>query len=215
METEVIMKRELFGQEISQKSKSEFFSATDLVKAGNKWRLSNGYQPFDFTIWYRQSNTQEFVKELESKYGIVKITARGRGVHTWVHPYLFIDLALAISPNLKIEVYSWLHDYLIKYRNDSGDSYKKMTGALYLTTSNKSVFKNEISEIANKIKLECNVSDWNTANEKQLKLRDKIHEYIGLLSDIIRDREQLFNLAINKAKKEIGDLYGTKQNQQA
>ena len=43
MVTEVIMKRELFGHEISQKSKSEFFSATDLSKAGNEWRRSNGF----------------------------------------------------------------------------------------------------------------------------------------------------------------------------
>jgi hypothetical protein len=32
---------------------------------------------------------------------------------------------------LKIEVYSWLFDKLIKYRNNSGDSYKKMAGALF------------------------------------------------------------------------------------
>lgn len=32
METEVIMTRRLFGCEIKQKSKSEFFSSTDLVK---------------------------------------------------------------------------------------------------------------------------------------------------------------------------------------
>jgi hypothetical protein len=41
METEVIMKRKLFDSEISQKSQSGFFSATDLVNAGNRWRTLN------------------------------------------------------------------------------------------------------------------------------------------------------------------------------
>jgi len=40
MKTEVIMRRELFGQPISQQSKTEFFSATDLVYAENMWRVA-------------------------------------------------------------------------------------------------------------------------------------------------------------------------------
>ena len=51
MKTEVIMQRELFGHTIQQKSKSEFFSVTDLVKAGNKWRMANNIKPFNFNQW--------------------------------------------------------------------------------------------------------------------------------------------------------------------
>jgi hypothetical protein len=51
----------------------------------------------------------------------------------------------------------------------------------------------------------CNVSDWQEANEKQLKLRDKIHEYIALLSDIIRNRENLLEVAFKRAKEEINN----------
>ena len=47
MKTEVVMKREIFGKEIKQKSKSEFFSATDLERAGNAWRATNGLGLFD------------------------------------------------------------------------------------------------------------------------------------------------------------------------
>ena len=83
----------------------------------------------------------EFITELEESIdGKAKISGRGRGNHTWVHPYLFIDLALAINPKLKLEVYRWIQDYLLKYRNKSGDSYKRMTGALYERASNKSKF---------------------------------------------------------------------------
>lgn len=204
MKTEVIMKRELFGCEISQSSKTEFLSATDLSRAGNLWRLQNNMPLFNMNTFFETKSVKEFVSELELKYGIVKINSKGKNQHTWVHPYLFIDMALAISPTLKIEVYSWLFDHLIKYRNDSGDSYKKMTGALYLMISNKSEFKDIIVEYANRIKLECgNVDDWQMASEKQLQLRDKIHEYISIFSDIIRDKENLISVAIKKAKEEI------------
>ena len=199
MVTEVIMKRELFGKEISQKSKSEFFSATDLVKAGNSYRISKGMQAFDMTSWFRQKNVSEFIEALELHFGNVKISGRGRGKHTWVHPYLFIDMALAISPDLKIEVYSWIMDELLKYRNNSVDSYKKMTGALYLNHRNKREFPLFIKETANKIKGACNIVSWEGASEEQLKLRGKIQENIALLSDVLRDNDKAIKISIMKA----------------
>jgi len=201
MITEVIMKRELFGNEISQSSKNEFFSATDLVRAGNQWRILNKLEPFKMSEWLQTKNAKEFISELEKEYGKVVISGKGRGHHTWVHPFIFIDMALAISPTLKIEVYKWIYDHLIKYRNTSGDSYKKMSGALYLSMNNKSEFKDRLIEFAKKIKIECGVKDWETASEEQLKLRDRIHENISLLSDILREKNNLLNISIKKAKE--------------
>ena len=199
METQVIMKRKLFGAEISQQSKTTFFSATDLVKAGNPHRLAEGMLIFDMQAWFKQQGTIDFVNALEAKFGKVKVSARGRGHHTWVHPLLFIDMALAISPKLKIEVYSWLYDYLLEYRNNSGDSYKKMCGAAWLRISNKSLFKKYIFDTTLKIQNACGVKDWNEATQDQLKLRDKIHNNIALLSDVLTDIKQATRLGIVKA----------------
>ena len=201
MKTEVLMERELFGMTIHQKSKSEFFSATDLERAGNKWRAINGLSVFDKSDYFNQKGTKEFINSLEEKFGKVKISGRGRGNHTWVHPFLFIDIALAISPKLKIEAYSWMFDNLIKYRNDSGDSYKKMCGALFIYAKNKSLFQVNISKIADIIKIECGVKDWETATEAQLKLRDRIHENVALLCDVLQDSNQALSIGIKKAKE--------------
>jgi len=198
METEVIMKRELFGCQISQKSKSEFFSATDLVSAGNKWRIANGLPFFNLAAFFQNKSTKEFLAMLEEKYGTVKINSRGKGGNTWVHPLLFIDIALSISPNLKIEVYEWLFDHLLKYRNESGDSYKKMSGALYLKHTNKTAFPRYIQEIAEKIKNTCGVKDWQQADESKLKMRDRIHENISLLCDVLPIDEAV-RIGIKKA----------------
>ena len=203
MKTEVVMTRELFGMPISQKSKSEFFSATDLSKAGSKWRLANGYDStFNLSAYLSNKTTKEFIDELEKKIGMkVIIKGRGRGVHTWVHPFLFIDIALAISPKLKIEAYEWLFDKLIKYRNESGDSYKKMCGALYKRTSKKSEFHKNMPKVADWIRIECAVKDWNEATEKQLELRTRIHENVSLLCDVLSDPNEALKIGILKAKE--------------
>ncbi len=201
MKTEVLLKRELFGMEITQKSKSEFFSATDLSKVGTKWRRANNLSDFNLSGYLSQKGTKEFISALEKKTDSkVVIKSRGRGVHTWVHPFLFIDIALAISPTLKIQAYEWLFDSLIKYRNESGDSYKKMCGALYLRATDKKNFYKNISSVADYIKVACGVKDWETANEEQLKLRDRIHENVALLCDVLQDSNKALEIGIRKAK---------------
>ena len=198
MKTEVIMKRELFGKEISQKSKSEFFSATDLVLAGNQWRILHGMEFFKLTTWLAARSTKEFISELEKEYGNVIIRSKGKNQHTWVHPFLMIDLALSINPKLKIEVYQWLYDSLLKYRNNSGDSFKKMSGALYNNASNKAFFPKEIKEYSREIRKACKVQDWQSATEKQLVLRDRIHENISLLCDLLPNDDAV-RIGIKKA----------------
>ncbi len=201
MKTAVVMKRQLFGMPVSQHSKTEFFSCTDLVKAGNKWRALNGMPHFDEKAWFKNKGTKEFMDELRAKFGEVKISARGRGQHTWIHPLLFIDMALAISPKLKVETYEWMFDQLIKSRNDSGDSYKLMCGSLFVRHGNKASFPAYVQDLANKIKMVCQVKDWQTASEKQLKVRDKLHNDIALLSDVLNNNDHAVRISLAKVLK--------------
>lgn len=201
MKTEVVMKRKTLGEIISQKSKSGFFSATELLLAGNKYRAMNGLKLVRLEGYFKNSANIEFMKELESKYGKIKTDGRGRGVHIWVHPLLFLDIALWIDPKMKIEVYEWLLDNLLLFRSDSGDSYKKMTGALYVHAKNKTMFNKNIQVVARRIKMECGVKDWNTASEKQLRMRDRIHEFISFACDMVKDANIAVEIGIKKAKE--------------
>lgn len=200
MVTEVMMKRKLFDVDIHQSSKTGMLSVKDLIVAGNKWRVNNDLPPFNLQEHLRKESTKEFIRELEHKYGCdgVYKSTKGKNSTIMCHPYLFFDIALAISPSLKIEVYSWLFDSLIELRNESGDSYKKMCGALYSRISNKSSFPKLITETAVKIQQACEVDNWQTATEKQLKIRDKIHETIFVISDFVLDCEKCVDLAIIK-----------------
>ena len=204
MKTAVIMRRKFLGGEVSQNSKTGYFSATDLIENGNNWRKENNLPRFNQATFFQNKSTKDFMEYLSDELKAnPKINSKGKNSHTWVHPYLFIDMALAINPRLKIKVYEWIYDELIKYRNYSGDSYKKMVGAIQLLLTNQSNFRETVIKTATKIKIECNVKDWQEATEKQLKLRDKIHEYFSLLSDILRDVDNCLDVAIMKAKKEV------------
>ena len=129
----------------------------------------------------------------------VKKSARGRGSHTWFHPLLFIDMALSISPTLKIEAYEWLFDNLIRYRNEGGDSYKRMCGALFVRTTRKTAFPLYISSVAKQIKLACGVVDWEHASQQQLEKRKKLHNDIELLSEVLNNNDEAVRLAILKS----------------
>lgn len=198
------MKRELFGFEISQQSKTEFFSATELVKAGNKWRRDNGISDFNLSQYIKNNSFLEFKAELEKKYGNVLSSSRGAYSNTWVHPLLFIDIALAINPKLKIEVYEWLFDNLIKFRNDSGDSYKEMSAAIYVRFKNKREFPKYIQRVANYIKSQLGVDDWQKASEDQLRKRDTIHNSIRLLCNVLNDTDQAVKIGVREnIKKQL------------
>ncbi len=202
MKTEVVMKRKTLGEIISQKSKSGFFNATELLLAGNKYRAMNGLKLVRLEGYLKNSANIEFMKELELKYGKIKTDGRGRGVHIWVHPLLFLDIALWIDPKMKIEVYEWLLDNLLQFRNESGDSYKKMCGALYMYAKNKTSFNKNIQIVAKRIRIECGVKDWETASEQQLRLRDRMHEFISFACDMVKDSNVAIELGIKKAKEQ-------------
>lgn len=205
MKTEVEMKRDLFGFPIRQKSKSEFFCLNDLIDVANKHRLDNGLRTVNAQQYFNTETSKEFIAELEKKYGVVKISSRGRNASTWVHPLLFMDIALWISPDLKVRVYEWFIDNLLKYRNDSGDSFKLMAGAIYENPNfNKSNFSNTIKQVSFKIATACGVDikdpeKWQSATEEQLKLRDKMHEYIALTSSLVTDLDSAIEIGIKKA----------------
>lgn len=198
MITEQILTRQMFDMPIRQKHKSQAFCATDLVKAGNKFRISQGLSPFDLQVYYQLKGTKEFIVEIEAKYGWAKYSTKGKYASAWVHPLLFIDIALALHPKLKLEAYEWMMDELCQYRDNSGDSYKKMCGVLWHICTNKQSFPDHIKDVATQIKKACHADDWNTADKRQLAMRDSIQEDISWLGEEMRDATTVIRLAIQR-----------------
>ncbi|WPH64074.1 KilA-N domain-containing protein [Vibrio phage vB_VpP_1] len=76
-----------------------------------------------------------------------------------------------------------------------------MCGAIYKRWSNKSTFHKYITEVAKNIRTLCKVNDWQTANEKQLKVRDDLHREIALLCDVLKDPKLAVQIAFARVMK--------------
>lgn len=198
MITNVFMQRKLFNGIVRQRSDNGFFSLTDLEKVGNAYRLSNGMSSLKLAQYLNKEETKEFVSEVENRYSVAKIAQRGRYSGTWAHPLVFIDMALYMHPKLKLEVYEWIRDELVKYRNDSGDSYKNMCGAILSRMRNTRNFREYISKVAIVIKIACKAKTWETSTEEQLKLRDKIQDLITAFTKVLKDPNECLKLAIKE-----------------
>jgi hypothetical protein len=192
------MRKTIFGENIY--SDGKMYSSTDLVKVGNKWRIMKDLPTFCMKTWLASKGNKEFINELSLKFGSenVRVPAKGKGSHTMVHPLLFIDIALAINPKLKVETYEWLFQELIKSRDESDVPYKKMCGALYIRQGNKTAFPAYIQDVAEKIRLACNVTNWQEASEDQLQMRSQIQNNIALLADVLNNNDEAVRIAILK-----------------
>jgi hypothetical protein len=203
MKTNVMMERKIFGNVIKQRSDNGFFSLTDMERAGNAYRIANGLSTIRLQTYFAKEETKDFIREIENRYTVAKIASRGRYANTWGHPLLFIDMALTFHPKLKLEVYEWIQDELIKYRNDSGDSYKNMCGAIMTRLSNKSNFRSYVKKVAVIIRLACKVKSWETATEEQLKKRDRIQDVMTLYTKALTNPNDCLRMAVIEVCRDV------------
>ncbi len=208
MKTSKIMKRNLMGYEVRQNHKTEMLNANDLHKAGNAIREINGMTKKQMAAYFNLDSTSELIKEICVLDGLrldeVKKSTRGKSGGTWIHPIVFIDLAMWYSPELKVRILKWVQDGLLMARDNSGESFKDMTSALNRAFPIEMSNPMRYREIANLIAMECKVGSekdrWETASESQLKKRDKIQSNIILIADLCANVGTCVTKAIQKAK---------------
>ena len=195
MKTEVIMEREFMWDLVSQKSKSWYFSLNDLERTGNKRRLTNWRKLFAARQYLSSKASKEFIEEIEEQFGKAIISGRGRNSVTWVHPFIFLDVALAMSPTLKVTVYWWFYDYLPTISRP----HKKMAWAISVSLNDMRKFKDVIMLTARGIKAKCGVTSREKATTEQLEKRDKIHDNIALLCEVVKDPRDAIRIWLEKA----------------
>ena len=212
---QILTSRELMGVVVRQRTKDEFFNIMDLLRAGNAYRINNGLGLTNLKAYEGTKNTQEFIKALKEKVGSEVWIKGKRGrkskddedAGVWVHPLVMIDFALWLNPKLKIETYEWIMDFLVKFRCSSGDSYKRMCGALFQYSFDRVNFHKNIRKLAAIIKRECGLDDdmdWNRASEAQLRKRDKIQDNIAGLCGVLKDTKKAIELGILQTRQQLG-----------
>lgn len=206
---ESVESRTLNGVVVRQRTKDGFFALKDLVLVCDKFCYEHNRPRFDVNQYFRLDSTKAFINALEKKKEMQVIYKQTKSSLGWIHPHIFLDILLWANPEFKVEVYDWLWDYLIKNRIDSGNSYNQMVGALWNFTSNKSLFKKVIANLANRIKDLIGVDDWNKASEAQLKERDDLQRFIADLTETLRDAKQGVNIAFrNYERKKLQNKGG-------
>jgi len=202
LKTEQILKREFYNQTIRQNHKTEFLCMTDMLKVGNMHRKNQGLPRVKITNYMSLKSTKEFIELLmreENVINIIETTGKSTGKEYWANKYLFLDFALWLSPKFKVKVYKWLYDNLTVFRDESGESYKKMA-AIIQDKYGASKIGLLISSVAKKIKEHIGVTSWNTATEDQLKERDEIHKRLEMLLIADVDIERAIKLVIERAE---------------
>lgn len=204
MKTAMIMKRSLNGFDVRQNHKTGMLNANDLVDAANAKRQSTGDNPKLLFNYFANDAYIELEKELlwELSPDEIKLTVRGKEGGTWLHPIVFIDLAMWLSPEFRVKALKWLSDGLLIARDESGDSYKEMTSALVKHYKEDFGDTKTYIKLANKVAEACSAprgkDRWQLASEDQLKLRDKLHKNIAFLAGISPTLQECVNTAITK-----------------
>jgi hypothetical protein len=150
--------------EVSQRTSDGMFNATALLK---QWNLY-GNKKRDLDDFLIRKQTKEYITVIKSKEnpntqnsGYLKCSdvlmqMRGKGGGTWMHPYLFIDFAMWLNVEFKYDVIGFVYDQLVKYRNEAGDAYRGMSGAVAGI-----VAKDEAKESIQKVAKACNYIVFN------------------------------------------------------
>jgi len=203
MKTEVQMQRSILGLKVRQKHKSGFFNLPDLESVGNKYRLDNGMKVKHVVDYFKAPSSKEFISELINEYGQIQTGGRGRGHEKWVHPYLFIDIALWYSPKLKVKVYQWIYDNLTVFRDNSGDSFKLMAKSIMENFNDIGKSAVILPDVARRVYEAVGVSGvdkWEKATRDQLKMRDSLQTAITVLSYKCKNIDEVFDIALQVVK---------------
>jgi hypothetical protein len=185
MKTAVIMKRDLNGYFVRQNSKTDMFNANDLLEAYNLM----AEVPKRLDKFLKSKDTKKYIdviaQDINSKspqMGVFELQVlqanKGRiNGGTWMHPYLFIDFAMWLSPEFKLTCVKWIYDKLIKFRNDSGDSFKEMGAALReRDLVRPHIYINEAHMLNKLVFGHEDGGQRNIATEPQLRLMDTLQK---------------------------------------
>ena len=127
---------------VRQRTKDGYFNATDLVKiygnvTGQRKDISDFMRlkttkDFETVISSNESDTGIIVSNGNQQVtkSVIEVKKGGKEQGTWMHPYMFIDFAMWLSPEFKYNTIKWVHDNLMKFRIESGDNYVAMCASL-------------------------------------------------------------------------------------
>lgn len=151
MKTNQLLTRQMADFAVMQRTCDSMFNATALLK---QWNESKN-ESKEINKFFDNNATKDFINALiieenlhtQNSTYVKSRASRGNNAGTWMHPLLFIDFAMWLNPSFKVKVLRFVSDQLLKYRNDAGDAYIEMTGAISKIVE-RSLLQNAIQTVA-------------------------------------------------------------------
>ena len=189
MKTNQTLTRPMGEFSVYQRTSDGMFNATALLK---QWNETSG-QKKQMSHYTDNNSTEEFIEALmiednfkERKSVVIK--TRGKNGGTWMHPLLFIDFAMWINPSFKVKVLKFVYDQLIEYRNQAGNTYRKMCERIAHVSKKGDIPKN-ISKTAKAI----NIVVYGV-HEKQMRNKQAEEES---MRELVKLQEMIIELVDN------------------
>ena len=192
MKTNQVISRTFFDAEVRQKHKTQMFNANDLMSI---YHAKFPTQRKHVQHYFDNASTKEFIEHLIQTERIpaneVIESSKGRNGGTWVHPFVFIDLAMWLDPAFKLQAIKWAFDNLCLLRDTAGNTFKELSETVkdVLQPDNAFIYANEIRLLQGLANIDP--GERNHATEAQLtKLNILQNADIKMLRDGITEYEK-------------------------
>ena len=158
------------GVKIRRDDVTGMFNANDLISA---YKL-NRPNTLKSTMRYTDNETtKEFIDALTHREGIpvhrVISTKRGLGGGTWMHPYLFVDFAMWLSPEFKYVAIKWIYDNLYLLPDASGKEFEDLNA-----TINETLSPDKACVYSNECRMLKGLAEDGSSNEKYVDRLNKL-----------------------------------------
>lgn len=230
MVTNQIMTRELdMGKyKVLQRTSDGFFNASALLDAWN-----NGGNTKEIDKFLKIDTTQSLIDEIKNregnsffggKYGksnfqVVthskqKPNGKGRPKDVlYMHPVLFIDFAMWLSPKFRYDVIKFCYDKMVEYRKDAGDAYRRMSEAVAMIVKKEFLRTSicKVSEAVNWIVFNNHYENIRNDHGTEEKMKE-LYEMEKRVADLISDG---FIHSYDELIKYLRELYQRKYTPKA
>lgn len=142
MKTNNIITRRLGEYKLPQRTKDEYYNATDLL---NQWNANNPGKQRSLDNFWKSTHLAEFMSEVaKNELGFTSVdftelknalsstskARQDRGGGTWMNKYLFVKFAMYLDPKFEYQIVKFAADFMIKYRDYAGDAYRMLGTAV-------------------------------------------------------------------------------------
>lgn len=228
--------RLLFGTVIRQETKTGFLNLTDLQQCFEKIRIKKGWTNKNiqelisrrenveriFYILEKQSSItldiSEFIEIVDNKgiatalksFGEYRTTGARHTKTTWVNPYIWVLIALELSPEFYANAVTWLADKLILNRIEAGNLYKALSSSISKFNPDTNQYI-QLAKALNYIvfnKHEAGIR--NLATTKQLKEMEDLEKKMAFAIDM--NYITSFDMLLNELRKIYHLKYSIQNN---